>query len=423
MQATQFSPEEVAQLRAHGIVLFADRVIFEAQPPMTIDQIAEVQALCSGEIPPAMVVLWQLTAGGRLDYDLWLRMNDCEEGISWTELFYNGSDGYRDLTGWIEHQQELAEDEARERGVTWNGKLNVLPIGGFEYSDRIYVVTNPIAGYDCGCVVAWKMGLDWGGAMHDDGQTVVAPDLYAAFRTPQLDTDPLEPASQYHAGEELLHYLHERQENHGMSEALADRLIAFYRGTIVDWRTPLTSGNLGRQPAKARCALRYAIDSDDAALVAQLASANVRFDEVLVGSNIPTHYALRRRKYAATTALIKVGAPVKADALASVSGPVSPELVKLLLDAGVLPTADAMAQCVAYGVPESAGHIGMALSQRGIDVAAAYSQASAALLQDCESDADKVRKGQHSHYLGLEGLEMRVQRLRDFKFAPSAEIG
>jgi len=34
--------EEIAQLRTHGIVLFADRVIYDAQPPMAADQIAAV---------------------------------------------------------------------------------------------------------------------------------------------------------------------------------------------------------------------------------------------------------------------------------------------------------------------------------------------------------------------------------------------
>ena len=34
MHNIRFSPEEISTLRAHGVVLFADRVIFDAQPPM-----------------------------------------------------------------------------------------------------------------------------------------------------------------------------------------------------------------------------------------------------------------------------------------------------------------------------------------------------------------------------------------------------
>ena len=42
MNSIQFSPDEIATLRTHGVVLFADRVIFDAQPPMPAQQIAAV---------------------------------------------------------------------------------------------------------------------------------------------------------------------------------------------------------------------------------------------------------------------------------------------------------------------------------------------------------------------------------------------
>ncbi|WP_423760290.1 hypothetical protein [Burkholderia sp. NLJ2] len=58
LHATVFSDTELADLRAHGIVLFADRVIFDAQPPMPADQIAAVQACCHDELPPSLLELW-----------------------------------------------------------------------------------------------------------------------------------------------------------------------------------------------------------------------------------------------------------------------------------------------------------------------------------------------------------------------------
>ena len=81
----------------------------------------------------------------------------------------------------------------------WDGKLTALPFGGFEYSDRIYVVVEP--GADYGHVLAWKQGLPeaWAHAMHEDGLTTVAHDLYAAFAVLHLDEDPLD------AGRRLLH--------------------------------------------------------------------------------------------------------------------------------------------------------------------------------------------------------------------------
>jgi hypothetical protein len=89
--------------------------------------------LCAGPIPEALVALWQETAGGRLDYDLALPMNGNIESVSWSELFWDGSDGYHDLQGWIEHEQALAADAAAENGAPWSGKLTHLPFGGFEY--------------------------------------------------------------------------------------------------------------------------------------------------------------------------------------------------------------------------------------------------------------------------------------------------
>lgn len=415
MQATDFSDDELTDLHTHGIVLFAGRVIFDAQPPMPADQIAAVQACCHGDLPPALLDLWRVTAGGGLDYDLTLEMNGHIEGISWGELFYNGSNGYRDLQGWIDHELELAEEAAEEDARTWSGRIDALPFGGFEYCDRIYIVTESGA-KDCGHVLAWKQGLPpaWRGAMHEDGLATVAPDLYAAFSALQLHADPLEPGGESGTGATLLEYVDERRTEHGLSAPLADKLIAFYRQAVIDWRTPLADRTLAAQPALARHALRQAIDHDDAALTAQLSPLVANLGHALAGSSIPTDYALRRRKFAAATALLESGAPVAPDSLESVSGNVPDALMHALLDAGVQPDADAMARCVAGGSADSARMIGAALSAQGIDAAAAYRAASATLLRKLTADASQVRAGKLSHYLGLDGLEAHAERLRAF---------
>ncbi|WP_269759259.1 hypothetical protein [Variovorax sp. E3] len=203
----RFTPDELSTLREHGVVLFASRVIFDAQPPMPQAQIAAVQALCAGPLPGGLLALWETTAGGRLDYDLSLEMSGNREGISWTELFWNGSDGYHDLQGWIDHEQELAEEAAKENGTPWSGKLTHLPIGGFEYTDRVYAVVEP--GAEHGQIVAWKKGLPpaWTHALHEDSVNTIAPDLMAAFAALRLDEDPLAPAGDYFSGQTLLEYL------------------------------------------------------------------------------------------------------------------------------------------------------------------------------------------------------------------------
>tara|TARA_A100001391_G_scaffold19732_3_gene10859 strand:- start:3358 stop:3822 length:465 start_codon:yes stop_codon:yes gene_type:complete len=137
-----FTQDELQQLRKHDIVIWADRVIFEAQPPISEDALRDIRQRIRGSLPEDLLSLWRLTAGGRLDYDLRLTMQGNQEAISWAELFYHDSDGYRDLPGWIEHEQALAEEAAEARGHNWDGKIEALPIGGFEYCDRIYVVTD-----------------------------------------------------------------------------------------------------------------------------------------------------------------------------------------------------------------------------------------------------------------------------------------
>lgn len=410
-----FSGEELATLRQHGIVLYADRVIFEAQPPMPADQIAAVQARCAGPIPQPLLDLWRRTAGGRLDYDLTLRMNGNEETIGWSELFFNGSDGYRDLQGWIDHEIELVEEnEEAEEAPAGNIRLSALPLGGFEYLDRIYAVVEPGAAH--GQILAWKQGLPpaWTHALHEDGLGIIAPDLHAAFAALHLDEDPLAPSGDYFSGQTLMAWLDERHDSHGLELALMDKLVAFYRRAMVDWRTPLADGSLRHQPTLAHVALRHAIASDDAALVAELAAAGITFEGPLLGSATATDVALGHGAFAATAALVRAGAPVAPDALATVDSAISPELANALLANGAEPNVLAMVRCVACGAPASARLIAAACSRVGIDVPAAYELDRDAMLGELESSLARVRDGKLGHYLGAEGLALRIDHLQSF---------
>ncbi|MBT2302915.1 SMI1/KNR4 family protein [Variovorax paradoxus] len=409
-----FADDELALLREHGIVLFAERVIFDARPPMPFEQIAAVQALCAGPIPPELVALWQQTAGGRIDYDLHLRMNGNEEAVSWSELFWNGSDGYHDLQGWIDHERQVAQEAAAASDQSWDGKLTTLPFGGFEHSDRIYAVVEP--GADYGHVLAWKQGLPeaWAHALHEDGLTTVAHDLPAAFAVLHLDEDPLEPAGDYFTGQAVLEYLDERHETHGLSLELMDKLVAFYRRATVDWKTPLADGTLGQDGPLSRIALRHAVATDDAALVERLAAAGVALDGPLQGSAIATDLALSHGAHAAAAALVRAGAPVAPDALDYIDSAVSPELVELLLEHGAEPSATAVAECVACGAPAAARLIADAYRRRRDDLPAAFETVRNNMLAELETSLAEVRTGKVSHYLGANGLAERVDHLQSF---------
>lgn len=413
----RFSLEELATLRAHGVVLFADRVIFDAQPAMPEARMAAVQALCAGPLPEALVALWRQTAGGRLDYDLSLPMNGNIEAVSWNELFWDGSDAYRDLQGWIEHEQELAEEAASEEGRAWNGKLGYLPFGGFEYLDRVYAAVEP--GPAHGSILAWKHGLPpaWTHALHEDGVHTFAPDLHHAFEALHLEEDPLAPAGDHFTGQELLEYLDDRRDGHGLDPGLMDKLVAFYRRAVVDWRTPLAKGTLRRLPGAARTALHHAIVTDDASLVAALASAGVSFEGPHQGSALATDVAIGRGASAAALALIGAGAPVAPEALQNIDGPLPLTLARALLGQGALPDVAAVIQCAACGAPDSARLIAAACARAGIDVPAVFAVEREAALAELETTLRKVRAGKLGHYLGPEGLAQRVAHLRAFTLA------
>lgn len=303
-----FSPAQIDELRTHGIELFAGRVIFAAQPPMDAAAIDAVQATCNGPLPPGLLALWRQTAGGFLAYDLDLEIDAGDgpriEPISWSELFYDGSERYRDLSGWIEHELEQAEEVDEDAGRTFNGRLDYLPFGGFEYCDRIYAVTAPDAP-DRGGILAWKMGLPpaWAPALTEDAVTTFAPDLHAAFAALVLHDDPLVVGDDYHVSAELLEYLSVRRDDHGLPRALADAVVAFYRRAWVDWRGALQVGTLAADPYALRLALRRAVEHDDADLLRRIKDSGARLDGLVIGGHDALQYARFLKKSGVVAAL------------------------------------------------------------------------------------------------------------------------
>lgn len=415
MHPIQFSPEEISILRVHGVVLFADRVIFDAQPPMSAQQLAAVQALCMGPLPEGLVALWMQTAGGRLDYDLEVPMSGNHENVSWTELFWNGSNGYRDLQGWIAHEQELAEESAIAAGASWNGKLAYLPFGGFQYLDRVYTVVEP--GPAHGQITAWKQGLPsaWRHRLHEDGLAAVAADLNGAFAALRLDEDPLAPASEFFSGQTLLQYLNNRHRKHGLRSDLMDKVVAFYRRAIVDWRMPLADGSLCLHPVLARAAVQHAIASDDAMLVVELSASGLNFEEPQSGSALATDVAIGQGAFAAAAALVRAGAPVASDALLNINRKIPPELTRALLANGAAPSVAAIVKCAACGAHASAHLIAAACDSAGVEVLPIFATERDDMLAELESKLMKVRNGLLWHYLGPEGIAERIDQLQTFR--------
>ncbi|MFC5063391.1 hypothetical protein [Actinomycetospora atypica] len=405
-----FTDPERDELAAHGFVLFAGRVVHDAQPPLTPARLDEIEQRCAGPLPTALRELWSATAGGELDYDLAVDLGDHLVLLSWNELFFRGSDGYRDLDGWMAHELELAEDAALERGVEPVTRLDALPVGGFEYTDRIYVRTAP--GATAGQVVAWMHGLPagWPHALPGDTTMPVADDLRAAFAALRLDRDPLDPDRRHGAGRDLLDHL-QRARDAGLDPALADRLLAYYREAVVDWRALLAEGRLAGDARAARIALDHAVTSDDADLVTRLAAAGVDLDVAMAGSARATDVAVTHGAERALAALLDADAVVAPDALDGIHSALSAVLVRRLLGRGARPSGQAVTRCVLQGADESARLLLDALG----DDAGEAEQHRATEIAGLERTVEEVRSGRAGHYLTIEELEARLDRLRTFR--------
>ncbi len=408
-----FTDEELGQLKTHKIVIFANRVIFDAQPPMTNEDMSTVESYCSGGLPPALKELWSQTAGGRLDYELTVRMNDGDEAISWSELFYNGSNNYHDLEGWIAHEKELAADAAAEAGEEWNGKLDFLPIGGFEYCDRIYV---GVSHEKQGQILAWKQGLPpaWTHRLHVDAVGVLANDLHSAFELLSLEEDPRTAVSRFPAGESFLEYIEERIEN-DLPRELAEKLIEYFCRAQVNWEEQLQNGTISKNHKVARVALKQAIERDDPALICDLARSGVDLQSPVVGALSPIEHAVFCGRYFAAQALCDANVPIAKRILSDVHDAIPSQLVTSLLERGAEPCVDAMVMCAACGAMDSARIIMEACSSTKSDGVSQFTKKKSVMLKELNKDLKEVRLGTLFHELGEEGLTERIKNLESFK--------
>lgn len=268
----ELSPAENEVLREARLAVFRGVVICDAQPPIQSRVLAEVQKRLTGPIPSELIDLWRVAFGGRLSYDLRATFpGNHQVSLSFTELFFPGSDGYRDLWGWMDHEQELAEESARARGDVSSESLSVLPFGGFEYLERLYVVVPPHA--EAGTVVAWRQGLPpaWLFSHHDDRVSVVAKGVNALFDALNLERDPWTADPNTHpTGLEMLEAIDELAKLGSAGRSASDKLVSLVKARIVDWRAAVRDGSVARRPLALALALENAAHHDDVELLSQL---------------------------------------------------------------------------------------------------------------------------------------------------------
>lgn len=328
-----FTAQERDALQQARIAVFRDRVIYEAQPPVDPATLAEIGRVCEGSIPSELIALWQTAFGGSLDYDLRVRFGEHQARLSFSELFYPQSDGYRDLWGWIEHEQELAEEAAEGRGEKWNGLLAYLPFGGFEYLERVYVKT---AGQGLGSVLVWQQGLPpaWTFSTHQDSQATLATDVNALFDSLQLERDPWAADPNTHpSGLRALEAIDGLETMGSPGKTAAQKIFKLVRATLLDWRSALEDGTLAGNGPLRGLALEKAATTDDVELMGRLKALGCNLDESLSGGATALGHALSAGSRGVARLLVDAGVSVKG-ALRTAAHSVDLELARELLAKG-----------------------------------------------------------------------------------------
>ncbi|WP_433378388.1 hypothetical protein ACQPZX_11600 [Actinoplanes sp. CA-142083] len=320
--------EERDAARDNGIVVFDDRVILEAQPPIDDATLAEVAERCAGPLPGALVELWRTTFGGSLDYDL----TQDDMPLSMTELFYPGSDNYNDLWGWIDHERELAGAD----------RLAYLPIGGFEYLDRVYVCTTP--GADHGVVVSWQQGLPPGWELKSGDRTGrLAADLHGLFEQLVLERDPWgDEGEDVDAGSEVRDAIDELAEGGATERSAAGKLRALVTATVLDWRAALEPG---ASPRLRRLAMDRVAAGDDVELLRRLTLAGCDPTHSVRGGLAPIDIALMHRSGEVTRWLLDRGVPVR-NTLRAAAQSIDLDLARDLLARGAAVDAHTISSAV-----------------------------------------------------------------------------
>lgn len=398
-------------LQQARIAVFRDRVITEAQPPIDEPTLARIAKLCDGALPPELVALWRTAFGGSLGYDLRVRFGEHEARLSFSELFFPESHGYRDLWGWIEHEQELAEEGAQERGEPWSGLLAYLPFGGFEYLERVYVETTSGAGF--GRVVVWQKGLPpaWTFSTHEDSQARLAPNVHALFDLLQLERDPWTADPNTHpTGLRTLEAIDALEALGPAGKTAADKLFGLMRSTILDWRGALKSGRLAGDARLRVLALEKAAQEDDVELMAQLRALGCQLDEPLSGGASALGHALSSGSSQVSRLLLDAGVSVKG-ALRAGAHHVDLEMARELLFKGDVADQHAIFAAV------NAGHVEVAellLNTTSLDISlsqlATLARSRAA---EAELTAKRIESGSLSSNMTSADELRRAARLNE----------
>lgn len=374
-----FSPEEHRVLRAEGIAIFEDRIILDARPGISNEDVARIAERCAGPLPEDLLALWRASFGGRLEYETRIELAGHEHHVYLPELFYPESSHYNTLDGWIEHELDRAEEQAAERGRESAGKLRFLPFGGNEFFARAYVDVAPGDGY--GSVHVWLHSVP--PSKDDEGQA--ATGVRAFFRglvheAGSACTDDGQAIRERIASVER------------RSPTAASRLRQLLAASFLDYRPGLKDGSTARDGRRRRLALEAAANADDVDLLEQIARHGCDLDESVISRLTTLELAVARGSPRVTRTLLDREVNVQ-NGLAHAYR-LSVDLIEELDARGAAPTRSAVLRCAHVGCLDLAMKVVRSLVLRDVTVRANMIVLALKRMREAKDSADSKGYGE-----------------------------
>ena len=409
----EFTDTERQLLRDRGIALFRNRIILNAQPPITDSQLVEIEKKVDGKVPPELLELWKISFGGALDYDYEVTFGDHLYTASLRELFYPGSDHYHDLNGWIEHELDIVQEIAEERGVPIPERTPFIPFGGFEYLERFYVSLQP---NEYGTVMVYVQGIPWKGRLNENSIALVASSVAVLFDQLSLDENPFDEGSQeYASGKDMVERILALEAGH---PELARKLKDVVLNSIFDWKSVVETsdlaGQLSAEESKAlRLALEFAVNRQDVRVIDLLHKKSAPFNITLHGTGGVIEFAMTRQAFDIVDRLLELNVDVGNSPIISATN-CPDELILRLINYGV--RFDEVAIYSAAETGATNGAIALANCER-IVAPRTIAQIAASAFERAnrhDEDAVKLETGKLGSYLTADQYREQAKMLRVF---------
>jgi hypothetical protein len=409
----EFTDEERQVLRCLQIAVFRNKIILDAQLPITDAQLAEIETRVDGKVSPELLALWTTSFGGALDYDYEIAFGDHLYSASLRELFYPGSDHYHDLYGWIERELEIGQEIAEERGLPLPERTPFIPFGGFEYLERFYVSLRP---EEYGSVVVYAQGIPWKGRLNKDSVPSVASSVTELFDQLSLDEDPLdEKSDEYANGKDMVERIHDVEVDH---PDLARKLKDVVRSSIFDWHsvietTDFTSQLSAKESKALRRALEFAVNRQDVGVLDQLHEKAAPFNITLHGTGGVLGFAMTKQAFGIVNRLLDLNVDVGTTPIIHATE-CSDELLLRLIKFGVRFDEEAVYSAAETGSMK--GAIALVNCEQIVEPKTTAQIAASAVERAVRHDEDavNVETGKLRSYLTAGQYRERAKALRDF---------